>query len=121
MKSQLARLIILKFIVFTRKDRKPALTTSSGDLSSHSMVHRIQAAKARKHFASIVERSSQGERIKVTRYGRTLAAIIPKGDLEKLENCEQDELPNKQPRPAGARGDVSAADHPSRSDGRGRR
>jgi len=61
------------------------------------MAHRIQAAKARKHFASIVERSSQGERIKVTRYGRTLAAIIPKGDLEKLENCEQeDRSPNKR-------------------------
>jgi hypothetical protein len=25
----------------------------------------------------------------VTRYGRTLAALIPKRDLEKLENCEK--------------------------------
>jgi prevent-host-death family protein len=64
------------------------------------MVNRVQAAKARKHFASIVERSSQGERIKVTRYGRTLAAIIPKGDLEKLENCEQGDLANKPPKQA---------------------
>src|SRR5260221_7886465 len=107
--------------MFTRKARTAALTTGSGDLSSHFMVHRIQAAKARKHFASIVERSSKGERIKVTRYGQTLAAIIPKGDLEKLENCEQDELPNKQPKPSGARGEAGAAHHPSHSDGRGRR
>jgi prevent-host-death family protein len=85
------------------------------------MVHRIQAAKARKHFASIVERSSQGERIKVTRYGRTLAAIIPKGDLEKLENCENDQLPDKQPKPAGARGEAAPGHHPPHSDGRGRR
>ena len=84
------------------------------------MVNRIQAAKARKHFASIVERSSQGERIKVTRYGRTLAAIIPKGDLEKLENCEQDQLPNKQEESPSARGEASAAHNPSHSDGRGR-
>jgi prevent-host-death family protein len=54
------------------------------------MAHRIQAAKARKDFANVVGRSSRGERIKVTRYGHTLAAIIPKADLEKLEDCEKD-------------------------------
>ena len=84
------------------------------------MANRIQAAKVRKHFASVVERSSQGERIKVTRYGRTLAAIIPKGDLEKLENCEKGELPQKQPKPAGPQAEASAA-RPSHLDGRRRR
>ena len=53
------------------------------------MAHRIQVAKARKDFANVVGRSSRGERIKVTRYGHTLAAIIPKADLEKLEDCEK--------------------------------
>jgi prevent-host-death family protein len=52
------------------------------------MASRIQVAKARKDFAGLMERSAKGERIKVTRYGRTLAAIIPKADLEKLEDCE---------------------------------
>ena len=38
-----------------------------------------------------MERSAGGERIKVTRYGRTLAALIPKSDLTKLEECEKGE------------------------------
>jgi prevent-host-death family protein len=54
------------------------------------MAHRIQVAKVRKNFANVMERSAGGERIKVTRYGRTLAAIIPKADLAKLEDCEAD-------------------------------
>ena len=56
------------------------------------MSTRIQAAKARKDFSNVVDRSSRGERIKVTRYGRTLAAIIPKSDLEKLEDCEEGDV-----------------------------
>jgi len=54
------------------------------------MSSRIQAAKARKDFANVVDRSARGERIKVTRYVRTLAAIVSKKDLEKLEDCEED-------------------------------
>ena len=53
------------------------------------MADRIQTARARKDFANIVRRSAKGERIKLTRYGRTLAAIIPKNDLQKLEDCEK--------------------------------
>ena len=30
-----------------------------------------------------------GERIKVTRYNRTAAVLIPKRDLAKLEECEK--------------------------------
>jgi len=52
------------------------------------MAHRIQAAKARKDFANVVSRSARGERIKLTRYNTTLAVIVPKRDLEKLEECE---------------------------------
>lgn len=54
------------------------------------MSVRIQVAEARKDFAAVVARSAAGVRIKVTRYGRTLAALIPKRDLEKLENCEKE-------------------------------
>lgn len=53
------------------------------------MASRIQAAKARKDFADVVRRSSKGERIKLTRYGRTLAAVVSKSDLERLEECEK--------------------------------
>jgi prevent-host-death family protein len=63
------------------------------------MAHRIQVAKARRDFASVMDRSARGERIKVTRYGRTLAAIIPKSDLEKLEDCEGDAPPESSPIP----------------------
>jgi prevent-host-death family protein len=53
------------------------------------MVRRIQAARARKDFSELLHRSARGERIKIRRYGTTLAAIIPKADLEKLEDCEE--------------------------------
>jgi prevent-host-death family protein len=53
------------------------------------MSNRIQVAKARKDFARVVNRSAGGERIKVTRYGTTLAVIVPKADLTKLEDCEK--------------------------------
>jgi prevent-host-death family protein len=69
------------------------------------MSHRIQIAKARKDFANVVGRSSRGERIKVTRYGHTLAAIIPKADLEKLEDCEKDEPARQSAPPARRRHD----------------
>ncbi len=58
-------------------------------LKSLAMNGRISAAKAREDLAGVVQRSARGERIKLTRYGRTLAVIIPKRDLETLENCER--------------------------------
>ena len=54
------------------------------------MASRIQAAKARKEFANIVRRSAKGERIKLTRYGQTLAVVVSKSDLLRLEDCERD-------------------------------
>ena len=67
------------------------------------MVNRIQAAKARKHFASIVERSSQGERIKVTRYGRTLAAMggntmLGLFSIDPEAGALRDARPDRRPR-----------------------
>jgi prevent-host-death family protein len=53
------------------------------------MQRRVQAAEARRDFADLIERSAKGERIKITRYRNTLAAIVSKKDLEKLEDCEE--------------------------------
>ena len=52
-------------------------------------MRRIQAAGARKNFSSLVTKSAAGERIKVTRYNKTAAVLIPKRDLERLEDCEK--------------------------------
>lgn len=60
------------------------------------MVRRIQAARARKDFAELLNRSARGERIKIRRYRTTIAAIIPKDDLAKLEDCEESGHPAKQ-------------------------
>ena len=49
----------------------------------------MPTASARKHFANTVKRSAGGERIKLTRYNKTLAVIIPKKDLAMLEECER--------------------------------
>jgi antitoxin (DNA-binding transcriptional repressor) of toxin-antitoxin stability system len=53
------------------------------------MTRRIATAGARKNFASIVRRSAAGERIKLTRYNKTVAIVIPKADLALLEDCEK--------------------------------
>jgi antitoxin (DNA-binding transcriptional repressor) of toxin-antitoxin stability system len=52
------------------------------------MTRRIATAGARKNFASLVARSAAGERIKLTRYNKTVAIVIPKADLAVLEDCE---------------------------------
>jgi prevent-host-death family protein len=52
-------------------------------------MRRIQAAGARKNFSSLVSKSAAGERIKVTRYNKTAAVLIPKRDLERLQDCEK--------------------------------
>jgi prevent-host-death family protein len=64
-------------------------------------MRRIQAAGARKNFSSLVTKSAAGERIKVTRYNKTAAVLIPKQDLERLEECEKEQA---EPRPKRARG-----------------
>lgn len=54
-----------------------------------AMTRRIQAAHARKDFAKVLESSSRGERIKVTRYNKTIGVVISKRDLARLEHCER--------------------------------
>ena len=53
-------------------------------------MRRIQAAGARKNFSSLVKKSQAGERIKLTRYNKTAAILVPKRDLERLEECEKE-------------------------------
>jgi prevent-host-death family protein len=51
---------------------------------------RISVAGARKDFANLLSRAAKrGSRIKVTRYGTTLAGIISRADLARLEECDE--------------------------------
>jgi prevent-host-death family protein len=54
------------------------------------MAQRIRASEARKDFKEIVGRAARGQRIKLTRYGTTLAVLVGKNDLAALEECEHD-------------------------------
>jgi len=72
------------------------------------MTRRIATAGARKNFASLVRRSAAGERIKLTRYNKTIAIVIPKKDLEALEDCEKQPEAEQQPAP----------EHPRRTRGK---
>lgn len=72
------------------------------------MTQRLPTAVARKDFANVLRDSAAGERIKLTRYNKTVAVIIPKKDLTDLEDCQrlhgvgapadQKELDDKPPR-----------------------
>ena len=74
------------------------------------MTRRIATAGARKNFASLVRRSAAGERIKLTRYNKTVAIVIPKQDLERLEDCEKQPEPEPRRSPSSRpRGRVAPA------------
>lgn len=50
---------------------------------------RVSVAIARRDFAKVLARAAkQGSRIKVTRYGTTLAGIISRADLSLLKECD---------------------------------
>ena len=68
------------------------------------MTRRIATAGARKNFAALVRRSAAGERIKLTRYNKTVAVVIPKKDLEALEDCEDKDPDAESETPARAKG-----------------
>jgi prevent-host-death family protein len=53
------------------------------------MTQRLPTAEARKSFATVLRDSAAGERIKLTRYNKTVAVIIPKKDLTELEDCQK--------------------------------
>lgn len=72
------------------------------------MTQRLPTAAARKSFAAVLRDSEAGERIKLTRYNKTVAVIIPKKDLKELEDCEK-----SRTEPESA--EVSESEHPKRS------
>lgn len=50
---------------------------------------KVSTAVARKQFSDVVNRASYAkERVALTRYGRTLAAVVPAEDLAWLEAME---------------------------------
>jgi antitoxin (DNA-binding transcriptional repressor) of toxin-antitoxin stability system len=53
------------------------------------MANEIATAAARKDLARVVRRTAAGTRIKLTRYGKTQAVLIPEHDLTFLEQCER--------------------------------
>jgi prevent-host-death family protein len=53
------------------------------------MTQRLPTALARKDFANVLRDSAAGERIKLTRYNKTVAVIIPAKDLAELEDCQK--------------------------------
>jgi antitoxin (DNA-binding transcriptional repressor) of toxin-antitoxin stability system len=65
-------------------DRAPIESTLAG------MAQEIATALARKNLARVVRRSAAGTRIKLTRYGKIQAVLIPEDDFVFLESCERD-------------------------------
>jgi prevent-host-death family protein len=62
-------------------------------------------AEARKRFSEVTTRvGRRGERVKITHYGKTLAVLVSKQDLQKLDDCE-----NGHAQPARAAGGVRRA------------
>ena len=79
------------------------------------MANRMSTAEARKDFAALLRSSAAGERIKLTRYNKTVAVLIPKKDLAELEDCQEKSREGAKPR-AGrkANGARAAADSAKR-------
>ena len=59
------------------------------------MAQRMSTAEARKDFAALLRSSAAGERIKLTRYNKTVAVLIPKIDLDELEDCQKKSRPER--------------------------
>jgi antitoxin (DNA-binding transcriptional repressor) of toxin-antitoxin stability system len=53
------------------------------------MAQEIATAFARKNLARLVRRTAAGKRIKLTRYGKIQAVLIPEQDFNFLEKCER--------------------------------
>jgi prevent-host-death family protein len=89
--------------------RSIAVLTSQGarQMLYNMRNQRISVATARKDFANVLARAAKrGSRIKVTRYGTTLAGIISRSDLAHLEKCDDVLAKARKPsgrRPRGAR------------------
>ena len=54
------------------------------------MAQEIATTLARKNLARVVRRSAAGTRIKLTRYGKIQAVLVPEDDFRFLESCERE-------------------------------
>ena len=81
------------------------------------MTQRLPTALARKDFANVLRDSAAGERIKLTRYNKTVAVIIPTKDLADLEDCQKNHAVEASEQPANEKPARSPApkDHSSRA------
>jgi len=61
-------------------------------------VQEIATALARKNLARVVHRSAAGTRIKLTRYGKIQAVLVPENDFTFLEECERGRRPRRRKR-----------------------
>ena len=74
----------------TPRSNSVLTTPVSGQILYNMKNTRISVATARRDFANVLSRAGKrGSRIKVTRYGTTLAGIISRADLVRLEECEK--------------------------------
>ena len=62
------------------------------------MAHEIPTALARKNLARVVRRTAAGSRIKLTRYGKIQAVLIPEQDFVFLEACERSKRSSRRAR-----------------------
>jgi antitoxin (DNA-binding transcriptional repressor) of toxin-antitoxin stability system len=60
------------------------------------MAQQIATAAARKDLARVVRRSAAGTRIKLTRYGKIQAVLVPEQDFRFLEECERVRRPARR-------------------------
>ena len=62
------------------------------------MAQEIATAAARKNLARVVRRTAAGTRIKLTRYGKIQAVLIPEDDFRFLESCEGTGRSSRRPK-----------------------
>jgi len=60
------------------------------------MAQQIATSFARKNLARLVRRTAAGTRIKLTRYGKIQAVLIPEQDFNFLEKCERTRRPARR-------------------------
>jgi prevent-host-death family protein len=75
-------------------DAAPGATYALYNMYEQSDDHEpghVSVSEARQDLAELVNRAAYGgERIRVSRRGRTIAAIVPIGDLELIEQMEDE-------------------------------
>jgi prevent-host-death family protein len=66
----------------------------------HLRSMRIPSSEVRRDFSDVLDRAGRGgERIEITHYGTTLAVLLSKSDLAKLQACDdRDRASRKSPR-----------------------